>query len=319
MSDLDPKTQKSWQMIEKLVLQNGRAQRNQQRWSIFFKLVFLIYVGVILWLVWPHQVGQTKVSGPQIAQVSVDGVIAAGKPASAATINRGLEAAFASDSRVIMLKINSPGGSPVQAGQVYREIRYLKKQHPDKKLVAVITDVGASGAYYIAAAADEIYADPASIVGSIGVIMEGFGFDAALKKLGVERRVLTAGTNKDIMDPFAPMTADQKQYIHSMLNDIHQQFIAAVKQGRGERLKVAGHPDIFSGLFWTGDKALKLGLIDGLGSPLSVARKLTGGDNIIDYSVYPNHLEQLMQRFGSSVGHAVMRGLGLTSQQPVVR
>jgi protease-4 len=325
MTDLDPdalnpKTQKSWRLIEKLVLQNSRTLRNQQRWSIFFRLLFFVYVGLILWLIWPNPVDQvTGTHGPMVAQVAVNGVIAAGTPANAEDINAGLEAAFKSGSKIIMLRINSPGGSPVQAGQVYREIRYLKSRYPHKKVVAVITDVGASGAYYIASAADDIYADPASIVGSIGVIMEGFGFDGTLKKLGVERRVLTAGTNKDILDPFKPMSKEQETYVKAMLNDIHGQFINAVKQGRGKRLKIKGHPDIFSGLFWTGDQALKLGLIDGLGSPLSVTRDLTGGDNIVDYTIYPNRFEKLMQRFGASVGQTLLKTLGLESQTPVLQ
>lgn len=322
MSELDPKTQKSWQLIEKLVLQNSRTLRNQQRWSIFFRLLFFAYVGAFLWLAWPTSGGDSKgasSAGPVVAQVSIDGLIAASTDANAETINAGLEDAFASSSKVIMLTINSPGGSPVQAGQVYREIRHLKAKYPHKKVVAVITDVGASGAYYIAAAADDIYADPASIVGSIGVIMEGFGFEGVLKKLGVERRVLTAGTNKDILDPFQPMTDTQVKYVKHMLDDIHGQFIQAVKDGRGKRLKVENHPQLFSGLFWTGDQALKLGLIDGLGSPLSVARELTGSDHLVDYTYHRNRFEQLLQRFGASISQSALRSLGLEGQTPVLR
>lgn len=323
MSELDPKTQKSWQLIEKLVLQNSRTLRNQQRWSIFFRLLFFIYVGCFLWLAWPTAGGEAGTGasrhGPEVAQVYIDGLIAAGTDANAETINAGLEDAFKSSSKLIMLTINSPGGSPVQAGQVYREIRHLKAKYPKKKVVAVITDVGASGAYYIAAAADEIYADPASIVGSIGVIMEGFGFEGVLKKLGVERRVLTAGTNKDMLDPFQPMNDTQVKYVKAMLDDIHGQFIQAVKDGRGKRLDSKNHPELFSGLFWTGDQALKLGLIDGLGSPLSVARELTGNANLVDYTYYPNRFEKLMQRFGASISQSALRSLGLDSQAPALR
>lgn len=320
MSELDPKTRKSWQMIEKLVLQNSRNQRNQQRWSIFFRLVFFVYIGVIIWMLWPVSTGSVSLAqGPHVAQVSVNGVIAAGKPASAKRIIHGLESAFASDSKLIMLKINSPGGSPVQAGEVYREINYLKGEYPDKKVVAVITDVGASGAYYIAAAADQIYADQASIVGSIGVIMRGFGLQGAIEKLGIKRRVMAAGSNKDMLDPFQPVTKQQKKYVQTMLDDIHQQFIHAVKKGRGDRLKVKGHPDIFSGLFWTGDQALKLGLIDGLGSPREVARKLTGDSNIVDYTVYPSRLKRLLKRLGASISHSALNMLGMTSNVPSIR
>lgn len=319
MSELDPKTEKSWKLIEALVLQNSRALRKQQRWSTFFRLVVLLYVGLLLWMAWPNQGAEPAANGPFVAQVAINGMIAASTPANAHDINQGLADAFASDSHVVMLKINSPGGSPVQAGQVYREIQHLKQQYPEKKVVAVITDLGASGAYYIAAAADQIYADRASIVGSIGVIMRGFGFVDAINKLGVERRVLAAGDNKDMLDPFKPMTAEQKKYVHVMLDAIHQQFIDAVKKGRGERLQVEHHAELFSGLFWTGEKALELGLIDGLGGPLTVARKLTGEANIVDYTVYPNRFRQLVKRFGSSLGAELMQSLGLTSQLPVLR
>lgn len=318
MSDIDLKTQKSWQLIEKLVLQNSRTLQKQQRWAIFFKLLFFFYLGLLIWLLWPSQPNEslTSASGDQIAMVSVNGIIRSDGEASAAVINTGLRKAFESDSKTVMLKINSPGGSPVQAGQVYREIGYLKKQHPDTKVVAVITDVGASGAYYIAAAADQIYADRASIVGSIGVIMEGFGFEGTMKKLGVERRVLTAGDNKDILDPFSPVTKQQKAFVKTMLDEIHQQFIEAVKQGRGDRLHYQDNPDIFSGLFWTGEQALKLGIIDGLGSPMSVARELTDGENIKDFTAYPNRIEKLMQRFGVSIGRSAAKTLGVESQIP---
>ncbi len=312
MSELDPKSRKSWELIEKLVLENNRNQRRQQRWAIFFKLLFAAYTALVLWLFWPAGTHAPSVEdGPVVAQVAINGVIAASKPANADAIIDGLEDAFAADGKIVMLKINSPGGSPVQAGQVYRAINYLKEQHPDKKVVAVITDMGASGAYYIAAAADEIYADRASIVGSIGVIMKSFGFTKALHKLGVQRRVMTAGDNKAILDPFQPMTDEQKQYIQQMLDVIHQQFITAVKEGRGDRLKVKGHPELFSGLFWTGEKALKLGLIDGLGSPRTVARQLTGGEHIVDFTVRPNPMAGLLKRFGASIGQSVTQAVGL--------
>jgi len=247
--------------------------------------------------------------------VSVDGIIAAGSEANAELINEGLDSAFASKSRVIMLDINSPGGSPVQAGQVFRHIRYLKDKHADKTVVAVISDVGASGAYYIAAAADEIYADPASIVGSIGVIMDGFGLEGTMKKLGAERRVLTAGNNKAILDPFQPLDPKHKALVQSMLDDIHQQFIAAVKEGRGDRLKTESNPDIFSGLFWTGGQALELGLVDGLGSKETVARDLTGDSNLLDYTSKPDKFEELLRKFGVSIGQSFAHTVGLDVNQ----
>lgn len=320
MSDLDPRTEKSWQLIEKLILENTRNQRNQQRWSLFFRLLFFVYVGLVLWLVWPESGSEGSAdSSKAVAQISIDGLIAADRNANAEDLIYALDDAFDSKSKLILLKINSPGGSPVQAGQVYREIRRLKDLHPKKKVVAVITDVGASGAYYIAAAADSIYADPASIVGSIGVIMEGFGLEGTLKKLGAERRVLTAGNNKDMLDPFQPVDPAHEKLVRAMLDDIHSQFIDAVKQGRGERLEVKGHPELFSGLFWTGDQALQLGLIDGLGSPLSVARELAGSDDIVDYTYYPTRFERLMQKFGASIGQSAMASLGLASESPRLR
>lgn len=320
MSEFDPKSEKSWQLIEKLVLENVRQQRSQQRWSLFFRLLFFAYMGAVLWLVWPKSYGES-VSGTAntVAQVSIDGVIAADSDANADDIIAALNDAFDSKSKLILLKINSPGGSPVQAGQVFREIRRLKKEHPKKQVVAVVTDVGASGAYYIAAAADSIYADPASIVGSIGVIMEGFGLEGTMKKLGAERRVLTAGSNKDMLDPFQPVNPQHEELVRTMLDDIHGQFIDAVKQGRGKRLKTEGHPELFSGLFWTGDQALKLGLIDGLGSPLSVARELASTDDIVDYTYYPSRFERFLQDFGASIGSAAMAATGVTGRTPVVR
>lgn len=240
-------------------------------------------------------------------------MIASGSDANAELINGGLDSAFKSKSNIIMLDINSPGGSPVQAGQVFRHIQYLKEKHSGKKVVAVISDVGASGAYYIAAAADEIYADPASIVGSIGVIMDGFGLEGTMKKLGAERRVLTAGNNKAILDPFSPLNPKDKAFVQTLLDDIHQQFIEAVKEGRGEKLQ--NHPDIFSGLFWTGSKALDLGLIDGLGSKESVARDLTGDVNLVDYTRSPDKFEELLRKFGVSIGQSFAQSVGLDVNQ----
>ena len=218
----------------------------------------------------------------------------------------------------IHLYINSPGGSPVQSNQVYNAIKRLRAEYPDKKVYAAITDVGASGAYFIASAADEIYADPASIVGSIGVIMAGFGLEQAADKLGVERRVLTAGENKDLMDPFSPIQPAHRKHVQTMLDDIHQQFITAVKEGRGDRLKVDSHPELFSGLFWTGERALDLGLIDGLMSPGQVIREVAGQEEMLNYSSSRSPMEEFIRRFGVSIGEGMAAQLGL-SASPVIR
>jgi protease-4 len=244
--------------------------------------------------------------------VEVNGVIAEQNDANADRIVTGLREAFKADnSKAVLLRINSPGGSPVQSGQVYREIERLRKKHPEKKLYAAITDMGASGAYYIAAAADEIYADPASIVGSIGVIMQGFGFTDAIDKLGVERRMLTAGENKDMLDPFQPVDPEQQEHVQGMLGNIHDQFIEAVKKGRGDRLADPAKHELFSGLFWTGERAVELGLADGLKSPGQVARDVVGAKDIVNYTPRKNPFDELLNRLGTSIGEGISEALGL--------
>ena len=257
---------------------------------------------------------------PHVAMVDLNGAIMADSPASADLISTGLREAFeAENAQAVLLRINSPGGSPVQSNFVYNEIRRLRAEHPDKKLYAAITDMGASGAYYIASAADEIYADPASIVGSIGVIMANFGLQEAADKLGVERRVYTAGENKDLLDPFAPVKDKDREHVQTMLDEIHQQFIGAVKQGRGDRLKVDGHPELFSGLFWTGQRALELGLVDGLKSPGQVARDVVGVERTVDYTVSASPLDKVLKKFGVSIGDGLGQALGLESGAPTIR
>ncbi|MDX1804550.1 MAG: signal peptide peptidase SppA [Alcanivorax sp.] len=316
-----PQNDREWQLIEKLLGQAQDEQRKTRRWGIFFKALTFVYLFALLIMVLPGRTGDGVARAEDhVAVVNVNGVIAADKDASADLIVQGLRDAFDADNaKAVLLKINSPGGSPVQANEVYNEIRRLRKAHPDKKVYAAITDMGASGAYYIASAADEVYADPASVVGSIGVIMAGFGLQGTADKLGVERRVMTAGEHKDLMDPFAPVTQWDKKYMQSMLDDIHQQFITAVKKGRGDRLKVDGHPQLFSGLFWTGQQALKLGLIDGLKSPGQVVRDVIGVDRTVNYSVSRSPLDQLIRRFGVSVGHGLASSLGLSANGPVLR
>lgn len=303
-----PRNNREWQLLEKLVLQQGQEQRRARRWGIFFKFLMFAYLFIALVVfspgAWDTQDAPSP-SKPHTALVDVNGMIMPDGEVDADKMAKGLRRAFkAEHSKAVMLRINSPGGSPVQSGTIYREIKRLRLKYPDKKVYAVITDVGASGAYYIAAAADEIYADPASLVGSIGVISEGFGFVGGMEKVGVERRVITSGENKAFLDPFSPLDPKHKQFFSGVLGNVHQQFITAVKDGRGDRLKDT--PEIFSGLVWSGEQALPLGLIDGYGSPGSVAREVIKAEKIVDYTLRPSPFES----FASSVGVSFAKTLG---------
>jgi protease-4 len=238
--------------------------------------------------------------------VALEGVIAAQSEASAERINQGLNDAFASGSAAgVIVRINSPGGSPVQANQINQEMRRLRGLHPDKPLYVVVEDVCASGGYYVAAAADRIYVDPASIVGSIGVLMNGFGFTGTMDKLGVERRLITAGENKAFLDPFSPLDEKERAYARQMLHEIHEQFIDVVKAGRGERLK--DNPELFSGLVWTGEKSIELGLADAVGSVEYVAREVIKADRVVDYTPPENVAERFVRRFGAAAADALVR------------
>ena len=307
-----PQSDREWKLLEKLLLSVHDESRKQRRWMIFFRVLTFAYLFLLLVLFLPGGSGMSvPVSGEHVGVVDVSGVIADGADASADVIVTGLRSAFdATDSKAVLLRINSPGGSPVQSAYVFREILRLREKHPEKPVYAVIVDVGASGAYYIAAAADHIYADQASIVGSIGVIMAGFGFTDAIDKLGVERRVMTAGDNKALMDPFAPLEADQQKHVQNMLDDIHRQFSDAVRQGRGERLVEGRDKEIFSGLFWTGEQALALGLVDGLGSPGQVSRDVIGVEEMVDYTPRRHPLDDLLGRLGTSIGQSLANTLG---------
>ncbi|MCG8391500.1 MAG: signal peptide peptidase SppA [Pseudomonadales bacterium] len=316
-----PGNEREWKLIEKLLGQAQDEHRKSRRWGIFFKVLTFVYLFALLIIMLPGKTGQSMtVAEDHVAIVEVSGVIAPDQEASADLITTGLTRAFeAENSKAVVLKINSPGGSPVQSNQVYNTIKRLREKHPEKKVYAAITDVGASGAYYIASAADEIYADPASIVGSIGVIMAGFGLQEAADKLGVERRVLTAGENKALMDPFSPVKPEDRAHMQLMLDEIHQQFITAVKKGRGDRLKSEAHPEVFSGLFWTGERALSLGLVDGLMSPGDVAREVVGEEEIINYSASRSPLEEFVRRFGVSIGEGIAGQLQLDAVVPSIR
>ncbi|MEN8668201.1 MAG: S49 family peptidase, partial [Ketobacter sp.] len=254
--------------------------------------------------------GTVTASEPHVGLVDLKGMIMDDSEASADRLVSGLRDAFeAEHSKGVILRVNSPGGSPVQSGLVYREVQRLKQLHPEKKVYAVITDIGASGAYYISASADEIYADPASLVGSIGVVSDGFGFVGVMEKLGVERRVYTSGTNKAMLDPFQPEDPKQKEFFSSILSDVHQQFIDAVKEGRGDRIK--DDDIVFSGLFWSGRQALELGLVDGLASPGQVAREIIGQEEIVDYTPRVSPLQAFTSRLGVSMADRLMATLGI--------
>ena len=293
--------------VERLGAQWLAYQRGERRWRLFFRFAWLGVVLALLVLLFGNVGSPSTPSTPHTAMVEVRGEIALGSEASADRLIAGLRNAFAdTGAQAVVLRINSPGGSPVQAGLVHDEILRLKALH-GKKVYAVVEEIGASGAYYIAVAADEIYVDKASLVGSIGVLMDGFGFTGLMDKLGVERRLITAGSNKGMLDPFSPIDPQQRELAQAMLAQIHQQFIDVVKQGRGERLKAGD--EAFSGLVWNGEEAVKVGLADALGSLDHVAREVVKAEDIIDYTPQENVAERLAKRFGAEVGAGAVRAL----------
>jgi protease-4 len=286
-------------------------RRAERRWRVFFRLSWLLLAGMVAWALFSQRLHPTAPSGPHTALVDVRGEIAPDTEASAEQLIGALRQAFEDTSaQAVVLRINSPGGSPVQAGIVNDEIRRLKAKH-QKKVYAVVEEICASGAYYIAVAADEIYVDKASLVGSIGVLMDGFGFSGLMDKLGIERRLLTAGENKGMLDPYSPQNARHKAYAQAMIDQIHQQFIAVVKAGRGPRLKET--PEMFSGLFWNGEEAVKLGLADSFGNLDFVARDVVKAEEVIDYTPRENVAERLAKRFGAAMGEGAVRSLGGTA------
>jgi protease-4 len=307
------------EVLEKLVLGTLQEKRRARRWGIFFKLLAFAWLAAALLMAGGWLVREAKVAtGRHTALVELNGVIAAGGEASAEDIVTSLRAAFDDDKTVgVVLRINSPGGSPVQAGIIHDEIRRLRALHPNTPLYAVVEEVCASGGYYVAAAADRIYVDKASLVGSIGVLMEGFGFVGAMEKLGVERRLLTAGTNKGFLDSFSPLPEDQRRHAQQMLDEIHKQFIDVVRAGRGSRLKDS--PDLFSGLVWTGAHSVEMGLADGMGTVDSVARDVIKAEDVVDFSTRKNLAERLARRLGATAAETMARALGVAVQTPVLR
>lgn len=307
-----PGSEKEWKLIEKLLMGMTSEQKKARRWGIFFKSLTFVYLFAAVAMFAPNNMNGVDVGGDFTAVVEVKGVIAAGEEASADLIVSGMREAFKADGvKAVVLRINSPGGSPVQSGYIYDEIKRLRSIYVDIPLYAVISDLGASGAYYIAAAADGIYADKASLVGSIGVVGSGFGFVGVMKKLGVERRQFTSGEHKGFLDPFMPLNNEEKSFWQGVLATTHKQFIDQVKKGRGDKL--VSDEKLFSGLVWTGEQALGLGLIDGLGSTGYVARELVGAEKIIDFTPKPSPFEGLIGRLGVYAGKGFATALGMNN------
>ena len=293
--------------LEKLAFAVVQEQRDARRWRVFFRIAWLLVLALLLWSFFHRGSATSDKSMPHTAVVEIKGEIAAGADASADNIVQALRAAMEDGgSQAVVLLINSPGGSPVQAGIMNDEIRRLKAKYK-KPVYAVVEESCASAAYYIAVAADKIYVDKASIVGSIGVLMDGFGFTGLMDKIGVERRLMTAGENKGFLDPFSPQTDKQRAYAQTMLDQIHKQFIDTVKAGRGKRLKET--PELFSGLFWSGQQAIELGLADALGNVDYVAREVVKAEDVIDYTRRDNVAEKLAKRFGASIGEGAVRAM----------
>src|SRR5215468_5287530 len=292
-------------IIERLATEGLLEQQRARRWGIFFKLLTFAFLFVTLFVVLASIFESERTCLDKCtAMVELTGELDSEGRASAENVIVGLQAAFKNKgTQGVVLKIDSPGGSPVQAGEINDEIRRLRGKYPDTPIYAVVGDICASGAYYVAVAADKIYVDKASLIGSIGVIMDGFGFVGSLEKLGVERRALTAGKDKNFFDPFLPMTDEQRDYALKLLAEIHEQFIAAVKAGRGTRL--TDSPELFSGLVWNGARSVDLGLADALGSVSYVAREVIKAEDVVDFTVQENFAERVARRFGSTVGRSL--------------
>ncbi len=294
-------------LLTEFAQQYLQDRRSDRRWRGFYRLLWVGLAFALAWLWFSQGRHMNTPSTPHTALVEVRGEIAEDTEASAELMLSALKSAFEDQgAQAVVLRINSPGGSPVQAGIVYDEIKRLKAKH-GKKVYAVVEEMCASGAYYIAAGADEIYVDKASIVGSIGVLMDGFGFVGLMDKLGVERRLLTAGDNKGMLDPYSPQNTKQRAFAQAMIDQIHQQFITVVREGRGTRLKET--PEMFSGLFWNGEEAIKLGLADHYGSLDFVAREVVKAEEVIDYTPHDNVAERLAKRFGAAMGAGAVKAL----------
>lgn len=295
--------------LERLAFAQLNEAKSKRRWSIFFRLTTLLIVGALIWQIFDFGTSELDTIGRHTALIEIEGTIESGSGSgSAESVVLALNKAYSTaDVAAVIMRINSPGGSPVQAGIIYDEMQRLRRAHPQRPLFVVVEEMCASGGYYVAAAADQIFVNKASILGSIGVLMDGFGFSELMERLGVERRLLTAGENKGFLDPFSPQTPRHREYAQTMLNEVHQQFIAAVREGRGKRLKES--PEMFSGLFWSGAKAVELGLADGFGTVDSVARNIAKAPDVVDYSVQEGLPERVLKRFGAAAGEGAVRSL----------
>jgi protease IV len=305
----DDTTPTAWErgVLERLLQDTLIEQRRARRWRIFFRLLSVLLVLLVLGL-FRADVGVPQITSRHTALVQLNGIIAPGTDANADLIIESLRAAYENTHVAgVVLRIDSPGGSPVQAGRINAEIQRLRGLHPNVPLHAVIDDICASGGYYVAVAADRIYADKASVVGSVGVLMNGFGFVGAMEKLGIERRLLTAGAHKGFLDPFSPENPEDTAHARELLQTIHAQFIDVVKQGRGARLK--DDPRLFTGLVWTGDQAVELGLVDALGDTDSVAREVFKADKVVDYTVRPAYFEKLIRSAGGEAASSLLNVL----------
>ncbi len=307
MSD-ETNAQNNWQQqtIEKLAMSGLKEQQAARRWSIFFKCLFFAYLLVVMFLALGWVGGGKSSTGSHTALIEIAGVIEAGGDVNADSVMSSLNDAYENKgTKGIILRINSPGGSPVQSGIINEEIKRQKRLHPAIPVYAVVEDICASGGYYIAAAADKIYVDKASIVGSIGVLMDGYGFTETMKKVGVERRLMTAGENKAMLDPFSPVNPKHEAYAQNMLNQIHEQFKTVVREGRGKRLNEDS--ETFSGLFWSGEQSIKIGLADALGSADYVAREVIKQEEIVDFT----YQETITDRFAKRLGASIAKSIGI--------
>ena len=301
---------KNWekQTIEKIAMESLLQQKSSRRWGILFKVVSLIYLGWVLFFVLSSSNSSTIATGNFTALINLNGEIGTDLEISATNMKSSLKEVYENPgTKALILAINSPGGSPVQSGIINDEISRYKLLHPEIPVYAVVEDICASGGYYIAVAADKIFVDKASIVGSIGVLMNGFGFDKAIKNLGIERRLITSGENKAILDPFLPVNPEQREYMQNLLKEVHNQFITVVKEGRGNKL--APNQDIFSGLFWSGESAIKLGLADGYGDIDLVAREVVGHEKIINFTTQSNFADRFAKKLGASIGSSFRKDI----------
>lgn len=310
MDNNESRRESGWEreLLERLAFASLQEQRSRRRWGVFFKVLGFAYLIVLLVVLSGVAGGPSHSKEKHTALVDLRGVIDSDGDTSAESVVAALNDAFKEANAMgVILRINSPGGSPVQSSIIYDEIKRLRAKYPDKPIHVVVEDVCASGGYFVAAAADKIYVNRASIVGSIGVLMDGFGFSGAMDKLGVERRLLTAGDNKGFLDPFSPQDQRHRKHAQVLLDDIHQQFIDVVRKGRGSRLRET--PELFSGLMWTGQQSVALGLVDDFGTVDSVARDVIKAETVVDYTLHRSLTDRLAQRFGSAMGSAVASSL----------